>query len=289
MKNRLIKNAVTLLQRPEMILHFGSYWGHRILGIRGPIVKTRSGGVVSIWEDFTDYWWGRKLSILDEGDFALMRRLVKEGHGKALIGIDVGSHVGEFSIDMALAGFTSVHGFEANPRTFLRALDNIRINKLHNVELICAAVGQDFGTASFVIEGGTGVNHVDVAGNESSLRRIRVPTISLDAYCKTNQIESLQLVKIDVEGYEPWVLKGMHDLLSGQRVEALIIEICPNTLERAGCTVRDIANPLNAAGYELRSLENDGLPGVLLSIEDLESVRNLQLGYINVLCVKMVK
>jgi FkbM family methyltransferase len=268
MKNSLIKNAVTLLRTPGMISHFGRYCIHRTPGLRGPSVKTASGGTVSLWEDFSDYWWGRKLSMLDEGEFALMQRMVKNANGKAVVGIDVGAHIGVFSIDMARAGFTSVHGFEANPRTFVRALSNIQQNNLRG------------------IEGGTGANHVDVTGMENSRHRIRVPTISLDLYCQENQIESVQLVKIDVEGYEPWVVKGMSRLLENGRIEALIIEICPGTLDRTGSSVKDIAEPLNRAGYQLCTLSADGTPGKTMTLAELEAVRNLPLPFINVICVK---
>ncbi len=288
MKNSLLKNALKLLQEPTMVPSYALWCLNRTFNLRGPKVSTATGGQLSIWEDFSDFWWGRQLAQLDAGETTLMKTLVADGSrlGRPVVGVDIGAHVGMFSIDMARSGFTSVHGFEANPRTYVRALNHIRLNGINNVNLVCAAMGAGHGLVSFVIEGGTGVNHVDTKDTETNVQRIQVPTVSLDLYCKEKKIDRVDLVKIDVEGYEPWVLGGMKGLLMEGRIGTLIIEICPANLDRTGTTVADIARPLNEAGYDLCEILDSGKPGKTMSLEELEAVRQLPLPFINVFCVK---
>ncbi len=53
----------------------------------------------------------------------------------------------------------------------------------------------------------------------------KVPVISLDAYCGSNNIEKIHFLKTDTEGYELNVLKGAKNLLRENKVQFIHIEL----------------------------------------------------------------
>lgn len=65
-------------------------------------------------------------------------------------------------------------------------------------------------------------------------RRLIVNATTLDAFLKEQQIAKVDLVKIDIEGGEPWALAGMSKLLSHARELSVIIEYHPECLLAAG-------------------------------------------------------
>jgi hypothetical protein len=62
----------------------------------------------------------------------------------------------------------------------------------------------------------------------------RVRTITLDTYCTTAGLETVDFLKIDVEGAERRVLVGAQRLLEERRIHAVMIEVSDNTLEAFG-------------------------------------------------------
>jgi FkbM family methyltransferase len=151
--------------------------------------------------------------------------------------MDVGAYVGLYSI---LAGLHDrdrrVYAFEPMPDIADVLEENVRLNRLSNVEVVRSAVADRDGKASL---------YIPYAGlpTSSSLRRgfrearktIRVPTVSLDTFVRSRGIERVDLMKIDTETTEPEVLEGASWVVT--RDEPLII--CEVLLQ-------DAASRLNA-------------------------------------------
>src|SRR5699024_11162887 len=77
-----------------------------------------------------------------------------------------------------------------------------------------------------------------------------VPSMTLDHFWKTYlQKNPIDLLKIDVEGAEPLVFKGMVELLDNGMVKAMIIEFCPAILQNAGFKITDIYRTIASFYY----------------------------------------
>lgn len=76
------------------------------------------------------------------------------------------------------------------------------------------------------------------------------------------------LVKVDVEGMEPEVLRGMNGLFEGAPPEAVLLEINPRALARGGFTAHDVFEPLEQRGYVLHRIGILGGTGRRLSASD---------------------
>ena len=72
----------------------------------------------------------------------------------------------------------------------------------------------------------------------------------LDDYCKENNIEQIDFIKIDVEGAEKCIFEGAHSLLSAHKIIAGIFEV-GNTLTDAGTSTEEVCQIVERYGYKI--------------------------------------
>jgi FkbM family methyltransferase len=209
-----------------------------------------------------------------------MKRLISQLPPDAHLAIDVGANLGLFTLNLIAAEFQPLHAFEPDPMTFEHFYANSRRNGITGVTLNCMAVGEHVGVATFHRGGGSATHHI-ASHSDSSAGSINVATMSLDRYIEDHKIESIGLLKIDVEGYEPWVLRGARKSLLSGKIHAILIEICPANLNQAGVTVEILTQELQHAGFTLYRLCANGSLGKPLTISDLNAVAATVTGYDN--------
>lgn len=171
--------------------------------------------------------------------------------------VDVGAHVGMFALAVAQAyPDRRVIALEPHPTNFDRLALNIRLNQLHNVEAIQAAVADAVGPLPLFMnplqDGGgslksfaayrTGDVAVDARTYRLRHRRFQeavpVPTRRLDEL-----IRAPSVVKIDVEGAEAWVLRSGRQAFEAGLIEAAVVEIDQDAVD-------EVAAFLDAVGCE---------------------------------------
>jgi FkbM family methyltransferase len=175
---------------------------------------------------------------------------------KARVVLDVGAHVGYFTVLGALANPRArVVAFEPNPTVFARLARNIQVNALTNVEPIRKAVGRQSGSAEFYF-----VPEGIPANSSLSLDYIRtcevvesstVDVVAIDDFLAERGIERVDLVKIDTETTEADVLAGMARTLARCRPTILCEILSPGAEQR----IRDLLDPL---AYHARVIAADG-------------------------------
>jgi FkbM family methyltransferase len=159
--------------------------------------------------------------------------------------VEVGGHIGFISGYFAkLTGPSgSVTVFEPGRNNLKYTRQNISticaIPTLANVNLVEMAVGEHNGTAHFFEDNLTGQNNslvknfkglknnAELSYNELKVAEREVKIVSLDSFFHKKKID---FVKIDVEGFEYGVLKGMLDLIKINK-PAIMVEIQANEFE----------------------------------------------------------
>jgi hypothetical protein len=136
-------------------------------------------------------------------------------------------------------------------------------------------VGPTNGTVEFQLEPNSpATNHVRLNaaqnGGSSGPTTQPVPMTTLDAYCEKHGIRQIDFLKMDTEGLEPFVLDGAQECLKNRRISTIVLECCPQALQRAGASVAALHDRLLSSGYEPRELEKDGKLGAALSVDELE-------------------
>jgi FkbM family methyltransferase len=166
--------------------------------------------------------------------------------------IDGGCHIGYYSCLMGmLVGPTGqVYAFDANPLQVQRTRRNAEINRLHNVEAIHAALGeQSGGTALFNLatDDQTGLSSL---GNIPNYQRtIKVPWLRLDDFLKERHVGHVRLLKLDVEGAEEIVLNGLGKLLANHAIDFILLECNDERLRLLDTSTERVAQMLQTHGY----------------------------------------
>lgn len=122
--------------------------------------------------------------------------------------VDLGANIGSYSILGASECEAETISIEPIPKTFKRLVDNIKLNKVEDrVTCYNIGLGSETGILKFTKDLDT-VNHV---AKPSDKNTIEVPIKCFD---DIKTLKKPTLVKIDLEGYETEVLKGMKNALA---------------------------------------------------------------------------
>lgn len=157
---------------------------------------------------------------------------------------DIGANVGSFTLLASGVIKARSVSFEPLPSTFDRFIDQIRINRLDElVEAKNKGVGDKAGTLEFT----NNLNCTNRVNTDPSYRNVtKVDVITLDECCAPT---TNTFVKIDVEGYEKFVLDGGANFFSNTNVSALIIELNGSGTS-FGVNDNDVHKTVTSAGFQ---------------------------------------
>lgn len=189
--------------------------------------------------------------------------------------LDVGSNFGFYSIALAskLGGRCGVFAFEPNPPTFNRLCRNVELNGLQSVvQARCVAMSDRDGSAVlFQVPHNSGASRVDDSGVG-----IATQMQTLDQFCRAEELDRVDAVKIDVEGFEARVLKGATEMLKQFR-PVVAVELNPPALQQQGVCPATVVDLLGSVGYEIFEVRR----------RQLVPLVHLPAGedYVNVICI----
>ena len=176
---------------------------------------------------------------------------------RAEVTLDVGAYVGFFALVAGHANPNArVYAFEPMPLVFERLRKNVRINRLQNVQCVNCAIGASQGTAEFYSAGSemqcSSSLSLGFMNGSERMYSFPVEVVMLDRFVSNNQINRVDLMKIDTETTEPEVLSGMVETLG--RDHPMIV--CEVLMDRGvESRLEAILHPL---GYRYYHLTPDG-------------------------------
>jgi FkbM family methyltransferase len=230
----------------------------RLLG-KGLEVSVKRGGYQ--WEldlgegiDFSIWLLGR----FEPRTITLYERLVRPG----AVVLDIGANVGTHTVPLAgLVGNTGVvHAFEATEW----AIGKLRRNVAANPSLVTRVLanhafltdGRDEGESpqaiysSWPLERGSDL-HPEHRGQ---LKSVGAATrTSLDRYAAERGLDTVSLVKIDVDGHELSVLQGGRRLIE-RTMPPIVLELSPYTATEGGAGFNSLLAFLRELGYRYADL-----------------------------------
>ena len=195
----------------------------------------------------------RRIAVTGAYEPAVAKALVRNAKGDF---VDVGANVGFFSIHLAKQpSIQQVLAIEPNPRAFEYLKRNLEQNKLADkIEIVRRAAASKCEELELVsFEGREEYSsissnvHPSVQGLEPT--RYKVQAEPLDSIFEGRKLTP-GLIKIDAEGAELEVLKGMKDTLRTHR-PTLLCEVGGSTF---GTDVAEVEAQLKKANYKLFSL-----------------------------------
>jgi FkbM family methyltransferase len=184
------------------------------------------------------------------------RRLPKGG-----VFFDVGANIGliSFSIGGRRAD-ALIRAFEPVPETGQRWLRNRELNPDVHAVLEVVAVGAQDGSVSIARPvDQSGIGWVPGGADEALPHSLmEVPVVALDRYAAHHGFERIDVLKLDVEGYEQFALQGCSRLLEQRRIGCIICELNDPLLERHGTTRQELIAWLESRGYNPLQIPRTG-------------------------------
>lgn len=183
--------------------------------------------------------------------------------------IDVGANIGTYTILASKVVGSKSISFEPHPVTFEKLKKNINFNSIkESVVSISKGIGSEIGKKKFSnFTGSEGpLNRISSSFKNDNDIDIDVSTLDIEV-----NINSEYLIKIDVEGYEYYVLKGGRKLLENKKLIGIIIET-NSMVKNYGFDNQEIANFINSFG--LFPIKYDPIKRKIERIKNLEFNKN---------------
>jgi FkbM family methyltransferase len=205
---------------------------------------------------------------LDMDELNILKKIIPT---KSVI-VDVGANVGRWAL---FSQAEKIYAFEPFPKTFNNLKNNLELNPSLKIQPLNLALSNQKASVSMQTETITnsGMNKISTAHSPLA---VQVQTTTLDSWVSENDIQKIDFIKIDVEGYEMQVLAGADYVISKFK-PSLFLEIDDQLLKKYATTPVEIFNFLKQKNYEIKIL-----PG-LESIDSRPSYENI---HIDVLAVQ---
>lgn len=166
------------------------------------------------------------------------------------MGIDVGANIGITTVWLARK-CKEVYAFEPEDMNITRMKETLRYNCVNNVKLIKSAVSNRMGEGQLKIMEGYGHHSLGEVSTSRKVGEKTVPLITLDKFCEIEGIKMIDVLKIDVEGFEEEVLEGAKNLLQKGAINLIIFEISEIPLRSLGKDPREVCEMLIKYGYDI--------------------------------------
>ena len=179
--------------------------------------------------------------------------------------IDVGAHAGQFTkMFLNIQPNAHIHAFE--PASYTRSILSCMksLHRLNNVTIVPLGLGDKTSelTLNIPIKSsgslGYGLSHIgEIKEDEKRLTyQETISIITLDDYIKDNNVERVDFIKADIEGWELRMLAGASKTLKKHK-PVLFLEINDQFLGRAGDSAKTMLDFLRDHKYDIFILDNN--------------------------------
>lgn len=192
------------------------------------------------------------------GEKNLIQNVIRSGD----VVFDVGADIGDWSKHvLAKNKDVYLHVFEPIPAAF-KVLEE-KLN-FHNVYLHNIAISQEVGNADFFVYlGHSGLTDCSSLYCRPVIEhclkgKINVETQSLDHFCVVNNIDHIDLLKLDTEGAEWFIFLGAQELLNRRAITLIQFEYGGCNID-SKTTLQQMYELLTSKGYSVYRIVPNGL------------------------------
>jgi len=218
-----------------------------------------------------------KFGLAEAYELSMIRKLKKE----RMVSLDIGANIGFYALELSSTHGSHVKAYEPSPREAKALRRNLAANGVWNVSAYEVAVGERKGTATLAInDANRGDNRL--LNDQFIEQRPGITTvnvISIDDF----DISKVDIVKIDVQGHEISVLRGMKRTLENNYDVKVFIEFCPELLILAGNSPMEMLFELASHGFNIYRIDEKAKNIVVNTPDDLIAIAEKN-GYVNLYC-----
>lgn len=202
--------------------------------------------------------WIVQCDAAHNGELLLWNHLCAQNNGERLVVVDVGSRVDDYYFASAPEN-VEFHLFEPNPLFYVSLAAKATSSLIKkSVRTNNVALGAENGTLPYYERSQSFVCR-PVCGDVPGEPSMHLPVRTLRAYMREHGLAAVDFLKIDTEGFEIDVLRGLGDALP--RVKHIQFEY-GGTYRDRGVLLRDVYETIAAAGggaYRFFIIRPDGL------------------------------
>lgn len=189
--------------------------------------------------------------------------------------LDIGANIGYTASLFAEAGDpeAKVYAFEPEPFNFRLLQTTVETRGLRGkVTPVHSAVGEESGETRLWINDHHHADHRiatdSVVSKNSNDDYVTVPMISIDDFLASEgHTKEIRLIKIDVQGYELAVCRGMAATVAQQLDASIAVEYMPEAIKDLGYEPTELLDWFSQRDFRMYSLGKDGQLNTGLSIE----------------------
>jgi len=173
--------------------------------------------------------------------------------------IDVGAHIGEYSLIASknLGNTGQIISIEPlkEARKWLKR--NIELNDCQNSVILECAIGKESGKKLLYRNSLGGVfGYLDSVIDHTKLMEADIVNVTtIDRILSSRRIDKVDMLKIDVEGFEYEVLLGCKESFKKNKIKKIICEIHPNFIAEKGIKEKHILCMLEENGFTVKCIE----------------------------------
>jgi FkbM family methyltransferase len=175
------------------------------------------------------------------------------------VAFDIGANLGWYSVLLSRLSEPGarIFAFEPDPESYRLLTRNLKVNAAETVAAFNVALGEEAGMAELHrYKACNNGRHTLLSGNTSG-GIVRVPVETLSSFWERHELGArpIRLMKVDVEGFEYFVLRGAGALL--RRCACLLLEYNPESLPGAGLKSQLLIDLLAATGLTPHAFVGD--------------------------------
>jgi FkbM family methyltransferase len=220
--------------------------------------------------------WIYFFGVYEEETVSWFRRTIRPG----MTFLDIGAHVGQYTLIAAsdVGPDGHVHSFEPNAKSFRRLGANIALNGFTQVQAHPIALSDQPGQATLYVPTHDNMGEASLQACAPGMQEATVRCATLDEWARTADLgprKRIDLMKIDVQGFEGKVIRGATEVLERDR-PTIVCEFEERWLNGAGTSSVQLKHDLHALGYRPHRITPEGGLAAV-SLDEVHSFANLVL------------
>ena len=177
-----------------------------------------------------------------------VQRMLKPGN----VVVEAGANIGYYALmESRLVGNKGVvYAIEPSPKNFEYLNRNIKLNKRTNMETYRLAIGDKNRKAKMNISSHSNLSSLIKQKNRKITGTVEVNVTTLDSFLKGKRYPDF--IRMDVEGYEYNIIKGMKNILKKESPLRIFIELHPHIMKKS--QTKYVLETLKKHGFETRKV-----------------------------------
>lgn len=196
------------------------------------------------------------LDMIDKKDpEQSVKKIFLENIASGDVVIDVGANIGDYALiaSKKVENSGKVLAFEPLSETFSILKRNLLLNEIMHCQPFQKAVGEKPDIVNLYKSNASGtMGHLDSSLNGQNLiKKSEVEVITIDDLLNSNNIKNVNMMKIDVEGFEHEVLLGCLQSFKEKKIKKILCEVHFKYLESKGKSAETIYDLLREYNFNI--------------------------------------